>query len=111
MSAKNAVLMRLAFGAIMTLSVPAVAFAEKGYLYDNSGTTAKVFDDIPVWVDAASAQTTERHPTTENIRKMKCIAKPRSGAKLFEKTGRAQEVKVILGCRGFVNSTYIHADK
>jgi hypothetical protein len=82
------------------------------YLYDDASETAKIVNDIPVWEDAASAQTSVRGAAIRNWSDMKCqVRRLPAGAERKRNVGKAVEVTVHGGCTGFVNSAYVHAGK
>ncbi|MBN9232645.1 MULTISPECIES: hypothetical protein [Phyllobacteriaceae] len=88
-----------------------VASAETVYIYDNSSKTAKMVNDIPVWKDAATAQSSSRDFYSKNVGHIRCLAKPPVGGELKQKVGKAFEVRVHGRCTGFVNAVYVHAEK
>lgn len=82
------------------------------YLYDGAGSeTAKYFNDIPVWKDATSAQSSVRGADIRNWAAVKCQYDRARGAERKRTVGNAVEVRVHGGCTGFVNSAYVHAEK
>ena len=99
----------LALAASMVFGVTN-AMAASVYLYDNASTTSKLVNDIVVWKDAAATRNSSAF-TAKTIKKVVCIAKPRSRAQMVSDAGAAIEVKLSGSCKGFVRKNLVHANK
>ncbi|MER8518565.1 hypothetical protein NKI48_01965 [Mesorhizobium sp. M0644] len=86
------------------------ASAETVYIYDNADKISKMVNDIPVWKDAATAQSSSRNFYSKNVGHIRCLARPPASGAL-KQIGKAFEVRVYARCTGFVNALYVHTEK
>ncbi|MER8549684.1 hypothetical protein [Mesorhizobium sp. M0684] len=87
------------------------ASAETVYIYDNADKISKMVNDIPIWKDAVTAQSSSRNFYSKNVGHIRCLARPPVSGVLKQKVGKAFEVRVYARCTGFVNALYVHTEK
>jgi hypothetical protein len=89
-----------------------VASAETVYVYDNADKMSKMVNEVPVWKDAASAQSSNRYFFKKGSGPVKCMVRPPATHAARKQTiGKAVEVRVYGSCTGFVNSRYVHTEE
>jgi hypothetical protein len=88
--------------------------ADTVYVYDNADRISKMVNDIPVWRDASSAQSSNRFYFEKGNGPVRCVVGdgnlPARAARR-QIIGKAVGVRVYGSCTGFVNSRYVHAEK
>ena len=102
---------RQLFTLMALIALGGCTTANTVYLYDGSSEISKFVNDIPVWKDAADAQSSVRGADIRNWAAVKCQYDRARGAERRSVVGNAVEVRVHGGCTGFVNSRYVHAEK
>lgn len=107
--------MRLLAILILSIAVSGCATsADTVYIYSDVYKHSKAVDDIPVWKDASSAQSSNRFWFEKGNGPVRCVVGDRNlPARAARKQiiGKAVEVRVYGSCTGFVNSLYVHAEK
>lgn len=88
--------------------------ADTVYIYDNADKISKSVNDVPVWKDASSAQSSNRFWFKKGNGPVNCVIGdghlPARAAKK-QTMGKAVEVRVYGSCTGFVNSRYVHTEE
>jgi hypothetical protein len=94
---------------LLALCSGCASSGETVYLYYDKSHLTKMVSDITVFTSPDIAQSPDREP--KDYAKYACLAKPRVGADVISRTGRAVEVKVHGNCHGYVNELYVHSNK
>ena len=90
----------------------AASSAETVYIYDATDRLSAAVNDIPVWKDASSAQSSNRFWFKKGNGPVNCVIhRPPATAAKRQAIRKAVEVRILGSCTGFVNSRYVHSEK